>query len=140
MIDYHNPVSQEDFIETLSMFATSLREFYGDERGQELWEAVSAILPTEEVGKLLFAQLTTGSVEKHVTLVSFDWTIAQSQIVPAIKLFREYTGNYLKESKDALFLARDDTATSATIRYRLNSGRSKTEFIAQMRNLGVTVR
>lgn len=87
-------------------FLRSITDYYGHERGMEVWEAMGEAMGKEVKGKVFFAMLT-GKTPNRVTFrrppnmkVASFGSSSGIPVVQVIKLIREYTGLGLKEAKD----------------------------------------
>ena len=110
-------------------FLRSITEYYGEEKGMEVWHAMGPAMGEEIQGKIFFAMLT-GTVSGKVRFTSTNTPAGNA--VAVIKTIRMYTGLGLKEAKDLW-----DMSKTSTVKVEVESGRHQS-FVAELRNFGVS--
>ncbi len=79
-------------------FLESLTNYYGTDKGMEVWEAIGTAAGNEVKGKVFFA-LITGRRSGKVGMQAGN-AKALNQTIPVIKCIRTYPHSGLKEAKD----------------------------------------
>jgi len=110
-------------------FLRSITDYYGQEKGMEVWHAMGSAMGEEIQGKIFFAMLT-GTVSGKVKFHNMQNTSGNA--VAVIKCIREYTGLGLREAKDLW-----DLSKMKTVKIEV-SAKAHREFVDELRTLGVT--
>ena len=112
-------------------FLRSMTEYYGNEKGMEMWHDLGRVMGDEVQGQIFFAMLNGGS-GNVVNIRANIATNPDINAVSAIKCIREYTNCGLREAKDMWDLSR---ATSVRVKV---DPRRRRDFVRDMRNIGMT--
>lgn len=121
-------------------FIRTLTDQLGPDAGLLAWDNIVETFGNDIRGKVFFAMLMDTSAGTMVSLKNFKPTTdpnssysVATNIVPAIKLIREYTGMGLKESKDIV----DDLRMGKQHRIKIRDWRTRYKFIIEAKNLGL---
>jgi ribosomal protein L7/L12 len=118
----------EELISNGIGFLRSLTEYYGTDRGIEIWDQLGSAVGTDVQGQI-FMRMLKGS--DHVVFSCKDpYTV---NAVGLIKCVRSYTGLSLQEAK---YLWDKSLETKVKLKVDINK---KAEFVRDLRQLAVTL-
>lgn len=113
-------------------FVKSLTDYYGPEKGMEVWNAMGESMG-QTVHRKVFMAMLMGQSTMTVRFMAGD-VRNRGNFVAAIKCVRTYTGFGLKEAKDTM-----DSAETVTQSIKVNDSRAAVDFRRELRNLGCMV-
>jgi hypothetical protein len=118
-------------------FVRAITETLGTDTGMALFNSITAEMPADVCGQIMFAMLTGNYQGGSVIIQSFNQLhVSQTWKIPAIKCVRAYTGLGLKDAKNVVDLVESGHPQKITLLKTDSMVNARLSFIREMRNLG----